>query len=588
MTRRRAAILLLAVLALLAVPRVIRGPFGAFHTSPSGPVSELALPPPSPTPWPWEGSTVAVVAPDDDGQALLLLDPSTRGPLRTLASGFEEIAAPAWSPDGRELAFGARRDNNWDLYLLRGDGSDLRRLTVHAAFDGWPAWSPDGGSLAFVSHRDGVLAIYRLPLDGGEAAAARLSPGDGPAIEPAWSPDGRWLAYAAWADGAYRLEARHLDGGEPRILAVSSEGRDLRAPAWSPDGDRLAWLELLHGEGRPVSRPWSADPGPLTGTASTHAAQASAFAWLPGGRALAAMAIGRFGRQLTLRPLGAFSSAATIDLPPGPAALSWTRAPLSAALPLAAPAPARTAGSSLTDAAPPGLADLPDVSVPGARINAALAEDFAALRAELRAGTGRDFLGTLADAWRPLSFKSSGSAFFSWHKTGRAFDTQMELWGPGRRRDMVLVREDLGGWIQWRMFLRAAAQDGSVGRPLTEPGWTFSAGSGDEALTATGGRRGGTVPAGYWLDFSALAARRGWQRIPSQVRGNLDWRRDWTGIEYWHYERRDGLRWYEAARQIYSHAELVDALHPDRLRSLDVPLTRLVRLGFPATWPGEG
>lgn len=300
------------------------------------------------------------------------------------------------------------------------------------------------------------------------------------------------------------------------------------------------------------------------------------------------MAIGRFGRQLTLRPLGAFSSAATIDLPPGPAALSWTRAPLSAALPRAAPAPASTDGSPLPDAAPPGLADLPDVSVPGARINAALAEDFAALRADLRAGTGRDFLGTLADAWRPLSFKSSGSAFFSWHKTGRAFDTQMELWGPGRRRDMVLVREDMGGWIQWRMFLRAAAQDGSVGRPLTEPGWIFSAGSGDETQMATGGHRGATVPAGYWLDFSALAARRGWQRIPSQVRGSLDWRRAWTGIEYWHYERRDGLRWYEAARQVYSHAELVDALHPDRLRSLDVSLTRLVRLGFPLAWPGEG
>jgi TolB protein len=531
-----------------------------------------------------------VVAPDGTGQALQLLDPSTDGPAHVLLTGFEEIAAPAWSPDGRELAFGARRDNNWDLYVVRGDGSDLRRLTTHAAFDGWPAWSPDGGSLAFVSHRDGVLALYRLPLDGGEATAVRLSPGDGPVIEPAWSPDGRWLAYAAWADGAYRLEALRLDGGEPHILADSTDGRDLRAPAWSPDGDRLAWLELLHGEGRLVSQPWGAEPGALTGSASTHAAQASAFAWFPGGQALAAMAIGRFGRQLSLRPLGAFSSAATIDLPPGPAALGWTRAPLSAALPLAAPAPAMTASRTeiapVTEAAQPGLVDLPDVAVPGARINAALAEDFAALRADLQAGTGRDFLGTLADAWRPLSFKSSGSAFFSWHKTGRAFDTQMELWGPGRRRDMVLVREDLGGWIQWRMFLRAAAQDGSVGRPLTEPGWTFSAGSGDEALMATGGRRGATVPAGYWLDFSALAARRGWQRIPSQVRGNLDWRRDWTGIEYWHYERRDGLRWYDAARQVYSHAELVDAMHPDRLRGLD--LARLVRLGFPPAWPEEG
>ena len=62
----------------------------------------------------------------------------------------------------------------------------------------------------------------------------------------------------------------------------------------------------------------------------------------------------------------------------------------------------------------------------------------------------------------------------------------------------------------------------------------------------------------------------------------------WTGIEYWHYERRDGLRWFEAASQVYTNAELVEALNPDRLRGLDVPLNRLVRLGFPAGWPGEG
>ncbi len=597
MNPRRAAILLLAILLLVAT-RVIRGPFGGGWTLPSGPVAQVALPPPSPTPYPWKGSTVAFVAPDGVGQALLLLDPSAAGPARVLAAGFDEIAAPVWSPDGGELAFAARQDGNWDLFLLRGDGSDLRRLTTHPAFDGWPAWSPDGGSLAFASHRDGILAVYRLGLALGEGSVARLSGGDGPAIEPSWSPDGRWVAYAAWSDGAYRLEATRADNGERRVLAETGDGPDLRAPAWSPDGGRLAWLAQRHGVGQVISRGWTAEPGVLSGTVSTHAAEASGFAWFPGGQALAVVTVGRSGRQLALRPVGAFSSAATVDLPPGPAGITWSRQAPAQALPQLAVAAGASAGAptvsdradgvAADEAAPPGLVMLPDVDVPGDRINAALAEDFAALRADVRAGTGRDFLGTLADAWRPLSFKSSGSAFFSWHKTGRAFDTQMELWGPGRRRDMVLVREDLGGWTQWRMFLRAEAQDGSAGRPLTDPGWTFSAGSGDEALMATGGKRGGTVPGGYWVDFSALAARRGWQRIPSLVRGDLDWRRSWTGIEYWHYERRDGLRWFEAASQVYTHAELVEALNPDRLRGLDVPLNRLVRLGFPVGWPGEG
>ena len=100
-----------------------------------------------------------------------------------------------------------------------------------------------------------------------------------------------------------------------------------------------------------------------------------------------------------------------------------------------------------------GLVRLADVDVPGDRIHARLAVDFEAMRAETRAAVGVDFLGTLADLWRPLGY--SGSSFFSWHKMGRAFDTQMELRGPGGRRDTVLVREEVRGRTYWRMFLRA-------------------------------------------------------------------------------------------------------------------------------------
>ncbi len=592
---RRGARLVLAALALLAAARALGGPTGRRALSPADPAVAPAPSRPSPTPWPWEGSTVALAGEADrDGQtALLLLDPGRPEVLRRLDAGFAELAAPAWSPDGQTLAFAGRREGNWDLFAVDADGNGLRRLTAHPAYDGQPAWSPDGRRLAFVSYREGALAVHELDLAAGEGEVARRTAGEGPAIEPAWSPDGRWLAYSAWRDGGYRLEALPAaGGGEPRVLADrgASAGPDLRAPAWSPDGGRLAWLELRHGEGPVVSRAWQAVAGTLTGPHSSHAAAAIGFGWFPGGRALAVLAQDRGARRLVLRPVDGSVGPAAIDLPAGSTGPAWSRAALAPALPRwdpATPSPAAsTAGAS---AAPqPGLAPLVDVAVPGAQINAALAEDFAALRREVRSATGQDFLGTLADAWRPLGFKSSASAFFSWHKTGRAFDTQMELWGPGRRRDLLLVREDQGGRTQWRMFLRAGAQDGSAGTPLTEAGWTFAAGSGDETLLAAGGRRSAAVPTGYWVDFSALAARFGWQRIPSIARGALDWRRNWTGIEYWHYERRDGLRWFEAASEVYTQAELVEALHPDRLRVLEVPLNRLVRLGFPAGWPDEG
>lgn len=597
MTPRR-TVLLLCLLALLTLARAMsRGGPATSRRLASGPPSMPASALASPSPRPWQHSSLVLPGQAKGAeQTLLLVDPDAPDDLRQLVTGFAAIAAPAWSPDGRSLAFAAQRDRNWDVYAVGADGNRLQRLTQHAAFDGWPAWSPDGRSLAFVSHREGSLAVHRLDLAAGEVSTQRISEGAGPAIEPAWSPDGRWLAYAAWNAGAYRLELRPSEAAEPaRVLATpdGDSGLDLRAPAWSPDGSRLAWLALRHGEGQLLSSAWQGAAGTLEGAARTHAAAATSFAWLPGGQTLAILGEERAGRRLTLRSVDAMVVAATIALPPGPAAgLSWSRLPLAGALPRPARPLARTIAAPASrrqgDPARPGLVHLPDVTVPGAQINAVVAADFAALRAGLRAEVGQDFLGTLSDAWRPLGFQSSGSAFFSWHKTGRAFDTQMELWGPSRRRDMVLLREDLGGRTQWRMFLRAAAQDGSAGRPLTEAGWTFAAGSGDPSMEAGGGRRGGTVPSGYWLDFTEAAARYGWLRIPSIERGHLNWRRNWTGIEYWHYERRDGLRWFEAASEVYSRAELAEALHPDRLRALDLPLSRLVRLGFPAGWPDEG
>jgi TolB protein len=547
---------------------------------------EVRVPSPAPTatPLPWVDSTLAVVVDDgiEHAVAAMGLRPGA-GPKR-LAGGFAEIAHPAWSPDGAALAFSGWRDGNWDLYRVAADGSGLTRLTSAPDYDGWPAWSPDGRTLAFVSHRGGEVAVYRLAAGESDVSAVRLSAGAGPAIEPTWSPDGRWVSYVAWHAGAYRLEAVPAEGGTPRVLVEPEAGADVRAPSWSPDGRALAYLLGSNGTGQLAARAWNATLGQVGADADTIAGDVSAFTYYPGGDAVAIVRSTRGMPVVEVRSVGRPGQWSVTGQPVDGTAISWTRASVTTGLDLPVPAP--TSVMPIGERA--GLAELTGVEVPGARINAGLAGDFAALRAEVKAATGRDFLGTLADGWRPMAFKGTGSAFFSWHKTGRAFDTQMELRGPGGRRDMVLVREDLGGRTMWRMFLRAGVQDGSAGRPLEVPGWSFSAGGGDGSATDAGGQRASNVPDGYWVDFTAMAERYGWRRIPSISRGTLDWRRDWEGIEYWHYERRDGLRWFDAMRQVYSEPELADQLAPERLEALGIPLSRLSRQGFPPNWRGEG
>jgi Tol biopolymer transport system component len=78
----------------------------------------------------------------------------------------DQDTAPILSPDGQKIAFMSRREENWDIYVVNIDGSDLQRLTEDPAQDGLPAWSPDGNAVAFVSDRGGIWAIWVMTPDG--------------------------------------------------------------------------------------------------------------------------------------------------------------------------------------------------------------------------------------------------------------------------------------------------------------------------------------------------------------------------------------------------------------------------------------
>ena len=150
---------------------------------------------------------------------------------------------PAWSPDGREIAFARGHVmTNIDIYVMAADGSSERRLTEHPERDEQPAWSPDGGTIAFLSHRDGDVAVWLMDADGGNKR--KLVQGR----EPAWSPDGKRIAFTS---GQYE--------GNDEIYIVDADGSNLRRltfdphydwhAAWSPDGRRLAFnSERFGGE----------------------------------------------------------------------------------------------------------------------------------------------------------------------------------------------------------------------------------------------------------------------------------------------------------------------------------------------------
>ena len=65
-------------------------------------------------------------------------------------------SAPAWSPDGRQIAFESDLDGDPEIFVMNADGSGVRQLTHNTIWDEGPAWAPDGTKLAFSSGADNL------------------------------------------------------------------------------------------------------------------------------------------------------------------------------------------------------------------------------------------------------------------------------------------------------------------------------------------------------------------------------------------------------------------------------------------------
>ncbi len=154
--------------------------------------------------------------------------------------------SPAWSPDGSRLAFHSARDGNLEIYLMNPDGSGVQRLTDHPASDSDPAWSPDGTRLAFVSDRDGNPEIYVMNADGSNVQ--RLTNDPSTDTQPVWSPDGRQIAFVTARAGVAEVYIMNADGSSPRRLTPDLFGANGWYPAWSPNGLLLTFISERDGQ----------------------------------------------------------------------------------------------------------------------------------------------------------------------------------------------------------------------------------------------------------------------------------------------------------------------------------------------------
>lgn len=238
--------------------------------------------------WSPDGRWLALTVrdPKTSQREIELLSPETleRRPLTHPPAGILGDTSPAFSPDGRELAFSRNTtDSVGDVYRVPLGGGDSVRLTFDDRDTMGLEWSGDGGSIVFSSSRAGIYSLWRVPARGGEptwvaGGGAKMKhpstartrnlvafeswiyqvslwrvpvgrPGTTPGsrltmatdewdFAPSVSPDGARVAFVSTRSGSDEIWIVPSEGGEP-VRRTSYGGARLELPRWSPDGRRL-------------------------------------------------------------------------------------------------------------------------------------------------------------------------------------------------------------------------------------------------------------------------------------------------------------------------------------------------------------
>jgi TolB protein len=222
-----------------AHPLATGGTFGQPSWAPDG--SSLA--------YVYRGTNFAdIFVTDDQGQTQTRLTNSQS----TVLDNNDWNFRPAWSPDGKQIAFVSDKSSTFPVLWLMSavDGTGRHALATpglpEEAVDAI-SWSPDGSQLAFTLFNEpGPTQIALLPVGGtGRQVGRVLTDLAGGALDPAWAPDGTWLAFAG-RDG-YVVETYAVQPDGTSVTKLTSDGVLARSPAWSPDGRHVAYLSNKTG-----------------------------------------------------------------------------------------------------------------------------------------------------------------------------------------------------------------------------------------------------------------------------------------------------------------------------------------------------
>ncbi len=156
-----------------------------------------------------------------------------------------------WSPDGKELAYCAERNGNFDVYTIPVEGGQERRLTDDAGLDDGPEYGHDGQWIYYNSFQSGSMQIWRMHTDGSSKEQLTNDKHSNWFAHP--SPDGKWIVFITYLEDQKQA---HPFGKDVKLRLMSLADRKItdltevfyggqgtiNVPSWSPDSKEIAFV----------------------------------------------------------------------------------------------------------------------------------------------------------------------------------------------------------------------------------------------------------------------------------------------------------------------------------------------------------
>lgn len=207
-----------------------------------------------------DGESVFFVTMNQNADIWLLpVDPATGKPTgepTPLIATTREDSRPAWSPDGKMLAFNSDRSGDMNLYVYSMVDHSTRQLTSGSGGDYQATWSPDGQRLAFFSSRSGSADIWTVDVTA--RTLRQLTRDSALDVNPVYAPDGKRIAFQSDRGGHKEVWLMSADGSEQRQLTSTGAGDHFMV--FSDDGKSLYYaqrtqvmqVDVTSGEAKPV------------------------------------------------------------------------------------------------------------------------------------------------------------------------------------------------------------------------------------------------------------------------------------------------------------------------------------------------